>query len=175
MGRSIAPSLRTTPSVVRRSVEERFWSKVNKEGSAPEHRPELGPCWLWTAGLRKGYGQFHVKRRKQPAHRYAWNLLVGPIPEGLEPDHLCRVRACVKAIANEQGPAHLEPVTRGENARRGDLGIRTKERIQAMTHCKNGHLITDENTCWAPNGGRFCHTCRIESWRAYRRRKKAAS
>jgi hypothetical protein len=94
----------------------RFWVKVNKNGPVPEHRPELGPCWLWTGGTYpSGYGEFWLKSagRPIPAHHFAYKLLVGPIPEGLEPDHLCYVRPCVRALG------HLEPVTRAENSRRG--------------------------------------------------------
>ena len=66
-------------------------------------------CWLWMASLnRKGYGSF----QSQAAHRVAYQLLVGPIPDGLHIDHLCRVRNCVN-------PSHMEPVTPAENQRRG--------------------------------------------------------
>ena len=85
------------------TLEERFWSKIDAAGD----------CWEYTAGLdRYGYGQFALtKKTKRSAHRYAYTLLVGPIPDGLDLDHLCRVRHCVN-------PDHLEPVTRAENLRR---------------------------------------------------------
>lgn len=85
----------------------RFWTMVDKAGS--------NECWLWIGKKgSKGYGLVHVDSRsgrQQQAHRAAYELTVGPIPPGLEIDHLCRVRACVN-------PAHLEPVTRAENMRR---------------------------------------------------------
>lgn len=72
-------------------------------------------CWLWsgqlTNGARGGYGRFVFKHRRTVAHRVSYELFVGAVPEGLELDHLCRVRRCVN-------PAHLEPVTRAENSRR---------------------------------------------------------
>lgn len=76
-------------------------------------RVEVGEdCWVWTGQLNnKGYGLASVRNRKRAAHLVLWELLVGPVPPGLELDHLCRVRRCVN-------PDHLEPVTRSENQRR---------------------------------------------------------
>lgn len=79
----------------RRPREERFWLKVDKSGD----------CWLWKAGRdTNGYGAFE----RNTAHRTAYELSVGPIPDGLEIDHLCHVKACVN-------PAHLEAVTHRVN------------------------------------------------------------
>lgn len=87
----------------RRTPAERFWAKVAKSDG----------CWQWMAARTpKGYGQFAPHRRHVYAHRYVYELVVGPIPEGLTIDHLCRNRGCVR-------PDHLEVVTRGENTRRG--------------------------------------------------------
>lgn len=75
--------------------------------------PNEDGCWLWLGGKGgAGYGAITRGRFKQPAHRVFFELLVGPIPDGLQLDHLCCVRACVN-------PDHLEPVTQGENIRRG--------------------------------------------------------
>lgn len=72
-------------------------------------------CWLWQKTIaRHGYGIIMNKGKRIYAHRLSYETHVGPIPEGLTIDHLCRVRSCVN-------PKHLEPVTRGENARRGRL------------------------------------------------------
>lgn len=105
-----------------------FWAKVDKHGPVPAHRPDLGPCWVWTAARHgKGYGMFSVDRkRKVRAHRFAYEMMVGPIPEGLDLDHLCRNRACVN-------PEHLEPVTRSVNLKRGNVGGRRvpRERREA--------------------------------------------
>ena len=84
-------------------TEARFWAKVNKNAASG--------CWEWLAHLHKGYGQFGVKRVIKYAHRVSYELLKGPIPAGLEIDHLCKNPKCVN-------PNHLEPVTRQENLSR---------------------------------------------------------
>jgi hypothetical protein len=107
------------PTYQRPTFADRFWAKVDKQGPPPTYRPELGPCWVWTGTKdQNGYGQIGRGARGDGSVRAAgtaYELLVGPIPEGLEPDHLCRVPACVKPIADEQGPAHIEPVTHSVN------------------------------------------------------------
>lgn len=111
---------------------ERIWPKVDKEGPLPPMRPHLGPCWLWKAGKdKKGYGHFKWSpSQRMQAHRAVWLLLRGPIPDGLQLDHLCLVKECVN-------PAHLEPVTGPENMRRA-AALRTR--------CKNGlHDWVPEN------------------------------
>lgn len=144
------------------TLEERFWAKVNKSGPIPEHRPDLGPCWIWLgAKYSNGYGRFHIAKvhgRDQVAlaHRAAYLLLAGRIRRGLEPDHLCRVRACVKAIADKHGPAHLELVTHRENLLRGDT---TTARHAAKTHCPKGHPYSGDNLFYDADGGRRCREC----------------
>ena len=119
--------------------EERFWAKVNKTAS----------CWLWLAArVSTGYGYFGISaERLVLAHRYAYELLVGPIPTGLEIDHLCRVRTCVN-------PLHLQAVTHIENVRRGRGG----EWWAAKTHCPQGHPYSGRNLI-QHHGSRFCRIC----------------
>lgn len=110
-GRVIACSVCTR----RTPLAERLWAHVNKSGPVPEYRPELGPCWVWTRRLTKGYGVVRVGGKGSPrrgVHRIAYEMLVGPIPEALFLDHLCRNRACCN-------PKHLEPVTNAVNLSRG--------------------------------------------------------
>lgn len=135
-------------SVIRDDDEARFWSKVDKDG--PEPRPELGPCWVWIAGKsHDGYGQFSVSGSMVYAHRYGYELTVGPVPDGLELDHLCRTRACVRGL-------HLEPVTTRENLLRGETLTAANAR---KTHCAQGHPFDAGNTYVNPKGYRYCREC----------------
>lgn len=124
---------------------DRFWPKVDA----------AGPCWEWTACKNHlGYGQIGLGRRDQGlgmAHRVAYELLVGPIPEGLELDHLCRNPSCVN-------PDHLEPVTHAENMRRAPYDAPASKR--AKTHCLQGHPYSGENLYVNPKGSRECRACR---------------
>ena len=134
-----------------RTVPARFANKVTVQPDG---------CWHWTAGRTPdGYGKFWSNGGYAYAHRWAYELLVGPIPDGLALDHLCRVRHCVN-------PQHLEPVTTAENASRGEGITAANER---KTHCLRGHEFTPENTYERPEGRR-CRTCRSEQRAARRRR-----
>lgn len=122
----------------------RFTAKVDYHGA--------GGCWLWTAAVQSGgYGQFRWDGRHQLAHRVAYERWAGPIPDGLNIDHLCRVRSCVN-------PSHLEAVTQRENVARGT----GPSAISARTnHCQRGHEFTPENTYIHPRDGiRECKACR---------------
>lgn len=148
------------------SPEERFWSKVDKDAPVPEFAPHLGPCWWWKGYLmvdvygNRNYGQFVIREKKFLAHRLAYEWLVGPIPEGLQMDHLCRVQRCVR-------PSHLEPVTNQENARRGYWGMKT--------HCPRGHPYDEANTHTRSNGSRICRTCARELQRQRRAKQRSAA
>lgn len=111
-------------------------------------------CWEWTASRDGyGYGQVydHASGRMMKAHRAAYEALVGPIPAGLDLDHLCRNRGCVR-------PDHLEPVTRGENVRRGRAG----ENMRSKTHCPQGHPYDEANTRLY-RGRRYCRACKSKA------------
>lgn len=109
-------------------------------------------CWIWTGKLSTaGYARAPGGRRGYhiQASRLMYEALVGPIPEDLELDHLCRVRSCVN-------PDHLEPVTHAENVRRGDGGRVWREK----THCPSGHPYDEQNTKWY-QGRRYCRACHL--------------
>lgn len=126
-----------------KTMEERFWYRVEPE-------PNSG-CWLWNGATSSaGYGQISFPRTKRLmfAHRFAFELLAGPIPAGTELDHLCRVPSCVN-------PAHLEPVTHRVNMLRGNhpmaIAIRTGL-------CKRGHDLSLASI--TRRGTRRCKLCR---------------
>lgn len=156
----------------RAALEARFWPKVDRSAG-----PDA--CWLWMAAKSPaGYGKVSAGGGGHlSAHRVAYELLVGPIPEGLTLDHLCRVPTCVN-------PAHLEPVTMRENILRGFSPMAQQAR---QTHCIQGHPFDAVNTYISPQGMRKCRECarardRRRGWRRpgwirpprpYRRRVKA--
>ena len=132
------------------SPEDRFWAQVDQVGPVPEHRPELGRCWVWTGLLsRYGYGQIAVNQRSIHAHTWGYGRFIGPVPDGRELDHLCRNRACVRFD-------HLEPVTHRENVLRGVAPSAVHAR---QTCCSAGHPFTHDNTYRTRVGHRRCKTC----------------
>jgi hypothetical protein len=135
----------------------RFWSKVAKSDG----------CWTWTAyTTRDGYGVFGVEPRKTAlAHRVAYEMERGPVPDGLELDHLCRNPRCVR-------PEHLEPVTHRENLLRGNGW---SGRHARQTTCKRGHPFDVRNTYVTRSGGRSCRACGRSATARYLRRKRGVS
>ena len=148
------------PSWTDRSVEQRFWEKVDFSGS----------CWGWMGPRSKGYGRFGIGGKVVLAHRFARELLGVPAPADLCLDHLCRNKACVN-------PDHTEPVTLAENTRRAGFkkGMRTVigDSHLAKTHCKRGHPYDDKNTCITPDGWRRCRECGRLAVQRHRARKEA--
>lgn len=123
-----------------------------------------GDCWIWQrATTAAGYGVFRRHQQNFYAHREAYISVYGAIPDGLELDHLCRRRACLR-------PEHLEAVTHRENLRRGRGG----EYNRAKTHCLHGHAFTLDNIYREPKRpeSRVCRTCaRDRVIRFYERRR----
>jgi hypothetical protein len=116
-------------------------------------------CWIWIGHVNKvsGYGQFWNGEKVVGAHVFSFVTFNHPLPAGLEPDHLCRVRRCVN-------PKHLEAVTRRENLLRGDT---IPARKAAQTSCKNGHPLSGDNLYRAKNGTRQCRICKAALYRAW--------
>jgi hypothetical protein len=148
-------------------AEERFWPKVERRGD--------DECWPWLAHRnREGYGKFNFNGEMGLAHRFAYELLVGPIPSGLVLDHVCHNRdsGCTagdmcphRACVN---PAHLEPVTPAENLRRSGAAEATRQRHAAKTHCPQGHPYAGDNLLITPRNSRKCRTCERERLRRRR-------
>ena len=118
-------------------------------------RIEMSPqgCWLFLGAQIRGYGSVPNALTSQFANRIVWEYTVGPVPDGLELDHLCRVRHCVN-------PTHLEPVTHKENLRRGRAFAPNPDtlRRRAQTLCKRGHPLSDPNV-YLYQGHRHCLAC----------------
>lgn len=146
-----------------RPAVERFWAKV-EIGADDE-------CWEWTAFCGpKGYGRFGIAAGVTiQAHRFAYENRVGPIPAGLQIDHLCRNPSCVN-------PSHLEPVTPKENTKRGAAGGfragSAPDWQRAKGSCPRGHEYTPENTYSPPSRptARYCRQCHLEHTRERRAR-----
>lgn len=138
--------------------------------SIPE--PNTG-CWLWLGTLAAGgYGTVSVPGRekgaKTQAHRASYEAFVGPIPAGLEIDHMCKVRSCVN-------PRHLRAVTHRENLMASDTITR---RAAMATHCPAGHPYFGDNLIQRKGHGRECRICMLatarRASRKYSLRKRAA-
>ena len=126
----------------------RVWSKVS---------PSDDGCWTWTGTLAEGYGVIAVGKKGKRAHRLVYEMVRGDIPDGLVLDHLCRNPRCVN-------PAHLDPVTGGENVRRGNSFSSAN---RAKMHCAAGHPLSGTNLLSTPQGRRVCRECNRAHCRAW--------
>lgn len=137
-----------------RRLAEKFWDRVVIAGEG---------CWLWDGVVARAHGYGSLSQRyggkvvTHRAHRLSYELLVGPIPDGMELDHLCRVRDCVR-------PDHLEPVSHAENVRRGLAPDALRRRRAETTHCPQGHPYAGDNlhiyTDKRDYEHRVCRACR---------------
>lgn len=137
---------------------ERFWAKVEQRGE----------CWIWTgAVVGAGYGHFAQggPSKMMLAHRWAYEAMVAPIPEGLVLDHLCLNKLCVN-------PEHLDPVTQAVNIDRNPNAI--NKTCAQVTHCPRGHEYDERNARWH-NGRRHCRACARIHAANYRARKATAA
>ena len=137
--------------------DERFFSRVTASSDG---------CWLWDRPKRDGYGQFAAgnNRVSVQAHRWAYEHLIAPIPDGLHIDHLCRVRHCVN-------PWHLEPVPLVVNVMRGE-GLMARN--ARKSECDSGHAFDSSNTYVTPGGRRQCRACRAAATVKYQQRRADA-
>lgn len=125
-------------------IYPRIETRIDQNGPVPAYNSELGPCWIWNgARSGKGYGMMRIGVAILYTHRIMYELFVGPIDEGLQIDHLCRVRECCN-------PSHLDQVTPGENLRRG------YEARGRRSTCSNGHALPP----YEPGRDRICKPCK---------------
>ncbi len=141
-----------TPSQFEKGTVEKFFAGIFFE-------PNTG-CWLHINDGPKGYSRATLDGKRNYGHIISYELHKGPVPEGLQIDHTCKVKCCVN-------PDHLEAVTSGENTRRGPCGKKETnpggKYWAAKTHCNKGHPLSGENLIVHPNGWRSCRECRRRS------------
>lgn len=186
--------MKATPNVMpctipgrEKSIQARDWCSMHltrwyRTGTTNSPRPDLdarlarfletqdmgysSPCLVSLISKDpQGYTRIKVDGVRHLMHRLVYEMRVGPIPEGLELDHLCRVRHCAN-------PAHLEPVTPQVNQRRGYgfSGINARK-----TQCVRGHDLTPENVYLTRRNMRQCRACRAIHQANYRQRRKASA
>lgn len=150
------PKRRQADPKMAATAQSRFFPKVDTS--------EPDGCWRWTAATNgAGYGVLAMSRDgvKVLAHRFSYELVHGPIPDGLVVDHLCRTPLCVN-------PLHLEAVPQRTNNLRGSS---PSARQAKQTHCVHGHEFTPENT-YVRAGHRSCRAChRAQELKRYYRRR----
>src|SRR5215207_7248301 len=130
-----------------------FWANVRM--------PDLVDCWPWHGRIDEcGYGR--VGKRSLMAHRLAYEEFIGPIPAGMQLDHVCHTRdlSCRGGVTCPHrrcvNPAHLEVVTQLDNVRRGRGGQNNVQK----THCPRGHPYDVENTYVWPGATTNCRSCK---------------
>lgn len=121
--------------------------------------------WLWLNNRnRQGYGRGTIAGRQLLMHRYVYTHLVGPIPDGMVIDHLCRVRHCVN-------PNHLRVVTPRQNTLENSLSVGAVR--GAWTQCPQGHAFEGRNRIITKTGARLCRACRNAYMRELMRKRAA--
>lgn len=141
--------IKTTFSDQEKSLLDRF----------SKHILVTNTCWIWLGAKSSGgYGHFTLNGKTIAAHRFSFEISLGPIKKNLCIDHLCAHPYCVN-------PDHLEDVTIGENTRRGNAGIPTGKKQRAKKFCPQNHPYSLENTWYSKEGWRICRICHNESSR----------
>lgn len=113
----------------------------------------MSGCWIWIgAKAGRNYGVVQYNGKMKYAHNVVREILIGKMPEGMEPDHLCRLPCCVN-------PHHIEPVTHKENLRRSSAIESMRKWAKSITHCPRGHVYDSDNT-FVHKNKRSCRKCR---------------
>ena len=143
---------------MRGTIEERFYSKVDRDGP--------GGCWRWIGGTFPAnsarYGSFNFRKKTITAHRMSFILSKGEIPVGLHVDHICRNTLCVN-------PDHLRAISPKENVL---IGVGVTAVNHRKTKCGRGHSLSAENLILNRRGHRECRQCKRVTDAAYRFRKR---
>jgi len=143
-----------------KTVEERFWAKVNKNGPVPAHMPHLGNCWIWTAGTDRKYGLFYFLGKQEKAHRASFVIAGGKLESGKMVCHHCDNKLCVR-------PSHLFQGTPLDNL----MDCINKGRMPVKTHCAKGHPFEGDNLIVRKKEhGRGCRICRAAAARKFWRK-----
>jgi hypothetical protein len=139
------------------TIDARFWSRVAVR--------QPSDCWEWT-GCRTalGYGRFGIGKRVVKAHRRAWELVNGAIPDGLWVLHKCDNPPCVN-------PSHLWLGTDAENQH--DMSAKGRNHNTRKSRCPKGHEYSAENTLTTVRGTRVCRTCKREANRLFKQQTRA--
>ena len=135
----VCPGIGTTMRMIARGTSITDRMAIYRELSETNEKG----CWLWTGSKSAGYADVGIGMKVVKLHKLAWEWVNGPVPDGLELDHLCRNRAC-------WNPDHVEPVTHKVNMERGAHRLKT--------HCPQGHPYDEINTRFY-RGRRYCWTC----------------
>lgn len=156
---------------MKKSLREKILSRiiVNEEG-----------CWIWQKKVMKnGYARIKIKNKSTLVHRAAYTEWRGTIPDGLDLDHRCHPNdgSCKTATCFHRrcaNPYHVEPATRSENVRKGNLQFTIRGYFSRRTHCKNGHEYTEGNTYRIPKNpkARVCRKCTNIRGKKYRLKKE---
>ena len=149
-----------------KTTPESFWARVEARG--PDE------CWPWTGRTTpRGYGELCVDYKTTRAHRHAYTLKIGPIPEDLVLDHMCHdPEVCYGGACEHRrccNPAHMEPKTIAENV----SADRTSRRMRVKDACKYGHPWDEYTTTYSKSGTRVCRQCNKEKMRRSRERRVA--
>jgi hypothetical protein len=173
---------RTYSSQSPRPLADRLWARVDKNGPVPLHRPDLGPCWIWTGATNGNDGRGVIFRGRGEGlilvPRAAFLIAHGrlPLPEKPFALHHCDNPPCAKSIDDEHGAAHIYEGTDLDNVR--DTLARGRAYHQNLTHCPKGHLYDAANTQWV-NGAhgrqRACRACASAGAAARHASRRAAN
>jgi hypothetical protein len=163
-----------------RYCSKHYW-RLRKYGDLNYQRPAVTPlerfhaaydvdptseCWIWRGAKTQGYGMFQIGQKTYRAHRWGYQQLVGPVPDDLVMDHLCRTPACVN-------PSHLEPVTSRVNTI--DRGMGERAILHREQQCRRGHSVTGDNLYVPPSHPtwRQCRECLRDRTRVNQRARRA--